>query len=511
MVNPEHSGFIGQNRRPDIAPRYRAAHAGHRYRYVRPTGRLGGEIFVLFLLLALLPSFAGAFTLELESVQVEQGQPLRGAIHGAEPPTAEALQVLEEDFAVVVRGGAERQADGGYRLGFSLYPRRTGEVALPADMTAQLASASKQLQGDGIKTITVTEAIERGQALQVRQSISTPNPWVRQQVLVLLEVITPESFASLQAEPIAIPGFEVIPLPGSSESVGTQTRLRAGWALFAVAPGHYRPALPPLRYRLSGGTRRLFPLESAQLEVRALPPYVPPTLPVGRVALSSALEPGGLLHTGHLAHWKVRLSAPAVPAAWLPPVLRGLASDGAVEFLPAQTAYHAAPDAGGIHARAEHTVPLRPRRDGRLVLPALEVQYFDPDTGRLEWVSHTPPQPLALGSVARWSGVAALLALMAWGLPRVWRRVRRGWQGHRARQAARAELARAADPAAIRAALRRYAAATGSPANLTLDAWRRRHAPDATAELAALTAVSYSGEGDADLTALRQRLLRRLR
>ncbi|MEW6647060.1 MAG: hypothetical protein AB1450_07665 [Pseudomonadota bacterium] len=497
--------------------------------------RRGGEIFVLFLLLALLPPLAGAVSLELEAAQMELGQPLRGVVLTAQAPTAETLQPLEADFAVVVRGGAERQADGRYRLGFSLYPRREGAVPLPDDITARVSSKqlpppqgddctdavgrpcrehAAQGRGEGIRSIFVTAAIERGQLLEVRQSVSTLSPWVRQQVLVLLEVITPEPYASLQADPVSLPGFEVIPLPGSSEKVataaGTQTRLRAGWALFAVAPGRYRPALPPLRYRLSGASRRLFPLTLPALEARALPPYVPPTLPVGRVELSSTLAPDGLLHTGHLAHWRVSVSAPAVPPAWLPPLLRGLAADGAVEFLPAQTTYAAAPDAGGIHARAEHLIPLRPRRDGRLALPVLEVQYFDPDSGRLERVSHAPPRPLVLGSAARWGAAALLLALLVWLAPKAWRFVADGWHRRRARRAALAALARAEDLAAIRAALRRYAEAMGGPASLALDAWYCRHAPAAAAELAELAAASFGG-GDADVIALRQRLWRRLR
>ncbi len=442
-----------------------------------------------------------ALRLALEGTQVELGQPLRGAVisdPSAPPPTREDLRSLEGDFEVQVRDGPEPLANGAHRLPFRLYARHTGEILL---------------SGPGAPVaVTVTDANVRSEPLRVRHQLSSATPWVRQQVLLTMEVITPEPHASLRLDPPSLPGVEVVPLPPSSEPVqtaaGPRTRLRAGWALFPLAPGAYRLDLPPVHYRLDGGTRRLFPLGPVELAVRPLPPYVPPTMPVGRVALASRLEPAGLLHKDHLAHWHLTVSAPAVPAPWLPPVLRALKSGPALRYLPAQSVLETSPDGSGVHALAEHTVPFRPLADGRLALPQLEVQYFDPDSGRLERVVHVPPRPLVLGIPARWAAVALVATLLAWALPRLWHRGRARWQSRVARRAALAELSRAADAAALRGALRRYLAATGAPANLPLERLQGCLPPEL---LARLTAASYGSAQEVDLPALRNSLLRALR
>jgi len=454
---------------------------------------------------------------ELETPTVELGQPLRGAVYtsGIEQGVARAdLRPLERDFALgetaeLASSRGQPEAGGTqHGLSFTLYPRQSGVFTL-----APLTLAGVQSEP---VAITVSEAHSQGVALSVTARISSTHPWVREQVLVTLEVITPERFASLEIEPQPLPGFEVIPLPGERDRVetaeGERTRLRAGLALFALTAGSHRLALPPVRYRLEGGTRRLFPLPEPVLEVKALPPYVPPTLPVGRVSIGSRLEPEGVLGTRALGFWHIGLQADAVPPHWLPPVQRMLVTDEAIRFLPAQSDYSAAADSTGLHARAEYRVPFIPLADGRLALPALTVQYFDPSSGRLERVVHRPARPLALGLAARLAAGAVMLALLLWGAPRLWRRGIALWQRQRDRRAALLELSEAADAAALRAALRRYAAAQGGPANLSLSAWQQRYgSKDQTEEIRSLIAASYSGRQDIELHTLRKRLLQGVR
>ena len=450
--------------------------------------------------------------LELEQTSVELGQPLHGVLHAhgtGRAPDSEQLQPLSREFAVqsgvMETAPADSESDvTHYRLDFTLYPRRSGTFTIPALVLAD--SRSEAL------TVEVSQALSQGEALRVTPAISTTRPWVREQVLVSLEVITPDPLASLEIEAPLLPGFEVLPLSSERERIdtaqGERTRLRSGLALFSLTPGSHVPSLPLVNYRLDGGTRKRFPLPALELEVRPLPPYVPPTLPVGAVSIESYLEPRGLLAPRQLGFWHIALRAEAVPPHWLPPLQPLLGSTDDVRLLPPRRESSIAADSSGIHARFDYRVPFHPRSDGRVALPELALDYFDPQSGRLERAVHRPPRPLSLGMAARLLLAALLLGVLLWSVPRLWRRGVALWRCHRERRAALTALSHAEDTAAIRAALRRYAAADGSSGNITLMHWWQRHGGSLTAEtMGDLAAASYGGRRDVDLQALRKMLL----
>lgn len=363
---------------------------------------------------------------------------------------------------------------------------------------------------------TVTQAMSQGVALTVTPKISTTRPWVREQVLVMLEVITPDRFASLAIEPQPLPGFEVIPLAGERERIetpeGERTRLRIGLALFALLPGTHKVSLPPVQYRLDGGTRWLFPLPEPILEVKALPPYVPPTLPVGRVDIETALERNGLLRPGELAILRLRLKAKAMPSHWLPPLYRSLSNNEQVRYYPPQSDYSATTDSSGVNAVAEHRIPLSALGQGRLALPTLKLDYFDPATGRLERTVHQAPRPVVLGFSTQIAIVMLILVGIIWGAPKLWRRAAWLLYCRRERRAALNDLARAEDATALRAALRRYAAAAGGPSNISLGQLQQQLCGAVKPEMIyTLSEASYAPSHGEELSVLREAILAQLR
>lgn len=364
-------------------------------------------------------------------------------------------------------------------------------------------------------TITVAQARSQGVVLTVTPKISTTRPWVREQVLVTLEVITPDRFASLVIEPQPLPGFEVIPLASERERIetadGERTRLRIGLALFALLPGTHRMSLPPVQYRLDGGTRRLFLLPEPILEVKALPPYVPPTLPVGRINIETALERNGSLRPGELAILRLRLKAKAMPSHWLPPLYRSLSSNEQVRYLPPQSDYSEATDSFGVNAMAEHRIPLSALGQGRLALPTLKLDYFDPATGRLERIVHQPPRPIVFGFSIQIAIVMLILVGILWAAPKLWRSATWLLRCRRERRAALDDLARAEDAATLRAGLRRYAAAAGGPSNISLGQLQQQLGEAVKPEMIkTLSVASYAPSQGEDLFVLRRAILEQL-
>lgn len=347
--------------------------------------------------------------------------------------------------------------------------------------------------------------------IRVQTELSTTTPWVREAILIRMQAITPDRFASLAIEPSPLPGFELIPLAAERDYIdtpdGPRTRLRIGLALYALTAGVQKPALPAVHYRLSGGTRERLSLPQPELTVKALPPYVPPTMPVGRVAIHSQVDapgwPGNWLNKGEMGFWHITLQADAVPAGWLPPLSSQLTASEAIRLLPADSTA----DQQGVHARVDYRVPFTPLANGRAALPELRLQYFDPHTARLEWVSHRPARPLVLGLPLRLVLAAGLLAFVLWSAHKLSRWTRRRYGQWRERRAALNELMQASNTAGLRTALRRYAAAQHGAANLTLTQWHTQHPGKLPEELfEQLQQASYAGDHALGVEELRSRL-----
>jgi hypothetical protein len=366
--------------------------------------------------------------------------------------------------------------------------------------------------------IRVQPGQARGQAIRFDTELSTARPWQRQQVLLRVSITTAEAFASLRSEAPQLPGFETVLLPPQRQSVSLNgqpgARLAIGWALFPLRPGRQQLELPVIDYRVGGVTRRRYYLPAITLEVRPLPPYLPPTVPVGRLSISSTVQPDHLIRPGQLGFWTVKLASPDLLPALLPAVLRQLQDSDGIHYLPAKSRRRTNPTATGVHGEVRHAIPFKARRNGPLALPDLEVQVFDPDAGRLVRLRHQPRRPWSLGLA--WQGLFITLGLVM--LYRLGRRAGRAVSAARQRRHLRrralAQLQQAASPQQICAALRLYGRMLGWPRNLSLSAWQARWHEQFTAPpelprwLAQLRSACYGQpEQHFDVAGLQRQLL----
>ena len=448
--------------------------------------------------------------LDVESARVELGNPLHATLFTRginRKPTISDLKPLRQSFALADVSEVMVQGEDR-RLSITLYPLQSGSLTVPA------------LNIDGHRsepfTVEVLPATSRGIPLNVTSGISITRPWVRQQVLVTIEVITPDRFASLDVDLPQYPGLEVITIPGERVRIvtekGERTRLRAGYALFALTPGIQSVQLPPVRYRLEGGTRRLFYPPETHLDVRALPPYIPPTLPVGKVEITSQTETDSWLMPRELAFWHIGLKADAIPPQWLPSVQRMLVSTNDIKFMPAEIYRTATPTGSGVHASNDYRIPFRPISQGWSVLPTLAVDYFDPARGMLKRAVLQPRHILVVGNTVRFILLVLALTLLALKVKKVFLRFLALWRKFRACSIAISYLEGADDANAVRAALRCYASAGSINHNLSLlEVQRKIGQGISDSDIKQLQELSYSSEQEGDFQALRQRFIEALR
>lgn len=236
--------------------------------------------------------------------------------------------------------------------------------------------------------------------------LSATQLWQREQLLLTVTVQAPDAFAQLKTDKLVIPSMEVVPFPAVRETnVAGQTHLTRHWQLYPHSAGKQTLQLPAMRYYLNGGTREKWQPPLQTLEVNPLPPYLPPTLPIGAVSIDSHIAPSGILRPHSLAYWHISLHSTAVTTAQFPPLLKQLQTTHDLVVLPAKVT--ATTDKATGIFRLDYRIPVKAKSSGRLALPNLQWHWFDPKTARLEKVQYKPYRPWVL---ALWQQIMMLLS-----------------------------------------------------------------------------------------------------
>lgn len=303
-----------------------------------------------------------------------------------------------------------------------------------------------------------------------------PSVWTRQQYRVWIEVETADKFASLQANELVIPGFTIVPMTPSRQQAenGKPTRLQAGWLLYANRSGVFDITPPSIEYLRGGKVQRQFSMPAIKLNVRPLPPYVPPTMPVGKITLDSNFIASSLLRQDSLYQWKIVLQSAENPPNSFTPVLRQLKQANEFIFFPAETNRQSNPGVNGIHSTVTHNIPFKPLVNGIFSLPKLRIQYFDPHSGKIITHYYKTATVLSLNLLlwilsvlfAVFAGYKVIKLLFAYAQTR--------YEKSKAVSAATLAIIDASTADDLRMALRAYAFAKGWEHNTALSQWPAR-------------------------------------
>lgn len=403
------------------------------------------------------------------------------------------LTPLQEDFRIEQR---TPDADGT-ALQLTLNPRRMGALSIPPLWFAGMRSEPQPLQ--------VTAPTDLDRTLQVSTTIGQTHVWQRQQVLITLSVRSSDRFFQLHAPAFTtsqVGATVLTPQLRTGRERDTDYVVRtSGWALYPNAKGVVTLDPPPVEYLRGGRVQARFALPRITLTVRALPPYVPGDMPVGRLAIHSRLDAERLLQPGTLGFWHVQVRGEGMPAAALPSPLAPVRDRARVQFLPAEVQRHEQTTAQGLEAQATFRIPFTATASGPVQLPALQLQYFDPGQGRIERVAIAARTRWALGWGWRLSGLLLALLLAVYGARRLLRHGRRLRSRRRRRRQAIRDVAAATRARDIRLALYRFGVAEGWHLDGSLQRWaaqftqRFRTEGELRPLCAALNRLEFSGHG----------------
>lgn len=319
------------------------------------------------------------FTDKSESIL---GRPIRVDLYGVNLKTKISdtnLVVLNTNFGVIIDYVINDTIDKRWPnkkiqiLKFKIYPRRTGSIRIPKIQTGNISSKEK--------TILIT----KGDTSSPLMILPKKKPYEQQQFIVYTQVISSDATSRLSVDKkTVINNFTSIPLPFErSKNKKGMYVLKIGWALSALKNGKIYLKLPPIEYSVSGVSRKKFYLTSKLINIKALPLYLSPTIPVGKISIQSKLSQSGFLRTDSISYWNIRLEGNLNNSYKLPPVLRQVKSSSHIKFLPVNSTRSLKKSSNSLISIVNHSIPFKALGSGFLTFPEIQLQYFDPANGKI--------------------------------------------------------------------------------------------------------------------------------
>lgn len=324
------------------------------------------------------------FTDKSESIL---GRPIRADLYGIDLKSNISdinLAVLNENFGVIIDYVINDTSDKRWPnkkiqvLKFKLYPRQTGSVRIPEISTKNVSSREK--------IILVT----KGKTSSPLMILSKNTHYEQQQFILHVKVLSADSTSrlSIDKKPV-IEGFSSMPLPFErSKNKEGMYVLKIGWALSALKRGELKLKLPPVEYSVSGVSRKKFFLPSKRINIKALPLYLPPTIPIGKISIQSELSKNGLLQSDSISYWNIKLTGNLNNSYKLPPILRQVKSNSQIKFLPVNSTRSIKTTNNSLTSIVNHSIPFKALNSGFLTFPEIQLQYFDPVNGKINTLIH---------------------------------------------------------------------------------------------------------------------------
>lgn len=426
------------------------------------------------------------------------------------------LLPLDTDFVVETPDNVVRDAlVQTWRI--RLHPRRWGELLIPSLALAQHKSEPIKIRVAPAAHAAHTEQAEhtKDSPIKVTARVDNTRVWVNQAVRVTMQLETDSYYDQLQTTAVKMQGVDIAVLAHSRERQASDTgqgaRHSIAWLVYPQTPGELSIQLPAIDYKRNGVVSHRFYPPKVQLEVQALPVFVPPTMPVGRVRLDVSL-PDVLFLTKHeLAFVNLHLGSESPLGQQASALLRQLKSNDSVTVY-AHREISPESDEPVIPNEYRYQVPFAPNIMGLINLPSVRLQYFDTSSGKITTRTVALGRFVAISPWLLYLLMAAMLLLVYKLLKLLIRRVNLSYRVYRAYVNALTALRQAQTPQAFKAALMEIARGEGWSVNLSLamwlDHWLRRYPRHASLaeSVLGLQRLSYA-KHDESLEQIRSQLM----
>ena len=398
------------------------------------------------------------------------GRPIRVDIYGIslnEKISDIKLNQLSKNFGVVTDYVINETSDERWPnktiqiLKLKLYPRKVGTIIIPRISSNNTHSAEKTL------------TIKKGEMGLPELTLSTSEPYERQQIIAQFSIISNNSTSRLSLKKdMNIRGFESQPLPFKRTKIKEGIyHLQIGIALSALRNGLLTLELPPVEYSVSGVSRKQFYFPTKQINLKRLPLYLPPTIPVGNVKIQSNLSSTKLLKSDSIYYWNIELSGALNNAYQLPAILRQIKSNNYIKFLPVDSKRSKTKTSSSLISIVHHSIPFKVFDSGALELPEIQLQYFDHATGKIEGIVYYADDVLVLSNF--WRSILGFFIIITLGY--IMKIAYKKWQQFKFSKCKREQalhiLKEENNDKRLRESIRLFAESEYWPKNITISHW----------------------------------------
>jgi len=327
--------------------------------------------------------------------------------------------------------------------------------------------------------INVTSPLSKtGQPVSVKLEHINSKPWVREQTSLIVTIITTDRNIILNNKNIQHKGSKSYLIPQSSKKMLINSQVfykhRIGWNIFFLYEQIVNLSLPEIEYIKDGVPRYKFRFRKVKLNIKKLPVYVNPTIPVGKISLSARyLElPKILLQPDMTAIIQYSLVGNGIPAKWLPSLSQKylITHNADINFSHITTKLETKTTTN-VLGRKLSDIAFTPKSNGLLPIKNIQLQYFDPETGLLKSVNYKHKPLLVLQGLLQIILILFMLAGIYLFISKTACFLGQWLKKHKHRLRCRSSLKRAETFSDIRLALQDFSMAEKWPVNVSLNQW----------------------------------------
>lgn len=363
---------------------------------------------------------------------------------------------------------------------------RNSLLLIPALLVLSVSNSgvvlAKSMTSDpGEKNTFFVSAMNKGfgtKDIRVSYSLSAVEVFARQFLSIQYQLDSNDSFITLAIDYQNIPGEGMIPLIVEKQKSG-QPGFKYHYVFnvkyYTTRTGKQKLFVPSLLYSEGGKIKYRFNFKPRSVMNKALPPYLPPYIPVGNIELESDFPQSeswlGWYDKDKIYYWNIYLHAKNVTPDVLPEIRQQLVSNRNIKFLPAEIIRKTVKGVNNINRKIHYSIPFVPVSSGQVTMPVLQLQSFNTQTRQLNNQHYSFDTIYVLHPYVQWLVDALIFILVVFVFGKLLPPVMRVSYHLRVLVRARKQIKLAATTVQLRRAMTLLAKAFNWPENQSVERW----------------------------------------
>ncbi|MDH5425974.1 MAG: hypothetical protein OEY29_13345 [Gammaproteobacteria bacterium] len=245
------------------------------------------------------------------------------------------------------------------------------------------------------------------------------SPWQRQLITINVRVNTNEEFSYLLFDNVKLNNVIIESRKIESQSLSDSKKFikQIRIYIWPLEPGTQSLSLPAVKLILSGRVIKKINIEPLNLQVKALPAYLPPGFPVGTIGLDSHYYSADILSfilkPGDLANYVLKITTSGIHPSLIPDYSVYLDNAAITRLATAQLTVSEMLDQQYRYTK-QYDIPVVSHSNGMNKFDDFRVLYFEPQSGKINSLNYSPAILLTLNNTLQLVIVLFVVSLVCY-------------------------------------------------------------------------------------------------